>query len=552
MHKPDSKALLDRCNELELRLDETRREMRYYKNIASVAGHKRLKEVEELSNLILLRKQAEKALEKVRDELEDKVKERTRELVSINKQLKKEIEERKKVEKEIRYLAFYDSLTGLANRMLFMDRLNEAIKKAVRKGNRFALLFLDLDHFKRVNDTLGHQAGDLLLQGVAENIRKIIRKSDSATRLTPLKKKELLVARFGGDEFSILISDIREPDDAAQVARRLLNSIPTTYQLDSHEEVSVTTSIGISVFPEDGNTAEDLLKHADMAMYHAKSRGRNTYQFFTETMNQVVLERFSIERDLKKALENGEFILYYQPKLRLSDKKITSAEALIRWNHPRQGMIPPGKFIPVAEESKIIIDINRWVFKEACRQVKKWKTSGRDDLSVSVNLSGYKLNSQNIVKYLKDTLTSVGLDSKSIEIEITENILLKETKETISTFNAIKALGFKIAMDDFGTGYSSLSYITSFPVDTLKIDRSFVMNAMSEQNNQVIIKAIIAMGHSLGKKIIAEGIETEDQYHFLKECGCDEGQGFFFHHPVPADEFEKLLARDSLWAHRSH
>lgn len=444
MHEPDCKALLDRCNELELYLDETRREIQYYKNIASVAGHKRLKEVEELSNLIFLRKQAEKALEKARDELEDKVKERTRELVSINNQLRKEIEERKKVEKEIRYLAFYDSLTGLANRRLFMDRLSEAIKRAVRKRNRLALLFLDLDHFKRVNDTLGHQTGDLLLQGVAENIRRFVRKSDSVTWLTPLKKKELLVARFGGDEFSILISDIREPDDAARVARRLLNNIPATYQLDSHE-VSVTTSIGISVFPEDGHTAEDLLKHADMAMYHAKTSGRNTYQFFTETMNQIVLERFLIERDLKKALENGEFILYYQPKLRLSDKKITSAEALIRWNHPRQGMVPPGKFIPVAEDSKIIIDINRWVFKEACRQVKQWKTPGRDDLSVSVNLSGYKLNSQNIVNYLEATLISVGVDSKNIEIEITENILLKGSKETISTFNAIKSLGFKLA-----------------------------------------------------------------------------------------------------------
>nr|WP_320194113.1 EAL domain-containing protein [uncultured Desulfobacter sp.] len=544
MHKPDGKALLDRCNELELRLDETIREMQYYKNIASVAGHKRLKEVEELSNLIFLRKQAEKALEKTRDELEDKVKERTRELVSINKRLRKEIEERKKVEEEIRYLAFYDSLTGLGNRVLFMDRLNEAIKQAARKGSRFALLFLDLDHFKRVNDTLGHHAGDLLLQGVAENIKKFVRDSDFASRLTPLKKKELLVARFGGDEFSILISDIKEPENAARVAKRILDNIPATYQLDGHE-VSVTTSIGISVFPEDGSTAQDLLKHADTAMYHAKSRGRNTYQFFTESMNQVVLERFLIEKGLKKALENGEFILYYQPKLRLSDKKIISAEALIRWHHPQQGMVPPGKFIPIAEESKIILDINRWVIKEACRQVKQWDISGWNDISISVNLSGYKLNNQNIVTYLKDTLSSVELDSKSIEIEITENILLKENKETISTLNAIKALGFKIAMDDFGTGYSSLSYLTSFPLDTLKIDRYFVMNAMSEQNNQVIIKAIIAMGHSLGKKIIAEGIETEDQYHFLKVCGCDEGQGNFFHHPVPADEFEKLLARDS-------
>ncbi len=455
-----------------------------------------------------------------------------------------DVSELKKAQAEIHYLAFYDSLTGLANRNLFMERMEKAINKAAQKQEHLALIFMDLDHFNRINDTLGHHIGDLLLQKVAKNIKKCIRKDDPAARLLSLPETDMMVARFGGDEFSILITGIKEPEASAMVAQRLLRSIPATYSLEGHE-VSVTTSIGISVFPDDGDNADVLLKNADTALYHAKTLGRNAYQFFTKSMNQAAIERFSIDRDLKKAIENQELILYYQPKIRLADQSVAGAEALIRWRHPKKGMIPPDKFIPVAEESGIIVDINRWVLKEACRQAKEWETLCRatsaDPPVICVNLSGYKLNRQNIVKTLEDTVAATKVDAGTIEIEITENILLRETKETINTLNRIKSLNFRIAMDDFGTGYSSLSYLTSFPVDTLKIDRSFVMNSMADQGNLVIVKAIIAMGRSLGKTIVAEGIESQDQYLFLKGAGCDQGQGYYFYRPMPANEFERLL-----------
>ena len=452
----------------------------------------------------------------------------------------------KKAEEEIRFLAFYDGLTGLANRMLFMDRLEQAIEDSIRNKKHFALLFLDLDHFKRINDTLGHHIGDLLLKKVAENIKNSIRSTDSATRIKEqTRQNDSLIARLGGDEFTILVSDLKDPEDAALIARRLLETIPDVHNLEGNE-VSITTSIGISVFPEDGHKADILLKNADTAMYHSKKEGRNTYQYFTSSMNKAVLERFSIDRDLKKALENNEFVLYYQPQLNLSDRKIVGVEALIRWQHPQRGMIPPDSFIPIAEESGIIIDINKWVLLRACQQAKQWMEQGLPPIKVAVNLSGYRLASQNIIQSITNAIEYMDFDANSLEIEITENILMQDTETTISILNQIKDLNLKIALDDFGTGYSSLSYLTSFPVDTLKIDRSFVMGSMTENNNLVIIKAIIAMGHSLGKKIVAEGIETKEQYYFLKEFGCDEGQGYYFHHPVPPNEFAKLLSRGYL------
>jgi diguanylate cyclase (GGDEF)-like protein/PAS domain S-box-containing protein len=449
-------------------------------------------------------------------------------------------------EEEIRFLAFYDGLTGLANRMLFMDRLDQAITDSTRNKKHFALLFLDLDHFKRINDTLGHHIGDLLLKKVAENIKNAIRSTDSATRISEQSRlDDSLIARLGGDEFTILITDLKDPEYAALIARRLLKIIPAVYNFEGNE-VSITTSIGISVFPEDGNKADILLKNADTAMYHSKKEGRNTYQYFTDSMNKAVLERFSIDRDLKKALQNNEFVLYYQPQLNLSDRKIVGAEALIRWRHTHRGMIPPDSFIPIAEESGIIIDINKWVLLTTCKQAKQWMEQGLPPITIAINLSGYKLASQNIIQSINNAIQYVDFDAKNIEIEITENILMQDTETTIFILNQIKEMNLKIALDDFGTGYSSLSYLTSFPVDTLKIDRSFVMGSMLNNNNLVIIKAIIAMGHSLAKKIVAEGIETQEQYNFLKEFGCDEGQGYYFNHPVPANEFAKLLAQGYL------
>ena len=457
-----------------------------------------------------------------------------------------DVSQLKRAEEEIRFLAFYDGLTGLANRMLFIDRLEQSIIESSRNNKHFALLFLDLDNFKGVNDSMGHHVGDRLLKKVAESIKNSIRKSDSATRLVDDKRqKDVMVARLGGDEFTILITDLKTPESAALIARRLLQTVPAVYNFNG-QEVSVTTSIGISVFPEDGDKADVLLKNADTAMYHAKEEGKNTYQFFKDSMNKAAFERYSIDRDLRKALQNNEFALYYQPKIDLVTRKIVGAEALIRWFHPSRGMIPPNRFIPIAEESGIIIDINRWVLRTAGLQSKTWVDQGYAPIVVAVNLSGYKLARQNIIESIDVALREINFNASNIEIEITENILMQDNDETISTLNRMKSLNLRIALDDFGTGYSSLSYLTSFPVDTIKIDRSFVMACTSEKNNLVIIKAIIAMGHSLGKKIVAEGIETEEQYRFLKGLNCDEGQGYYFSRPVPSEEFAKLLVKGRL------
>lgn len=450
----------------------------------------------------------------------------------------------KNAEKEIRLLAFYDGLTGLANRTLFMDRLNHELSLSKRHNKKCAILFLDLDQFKRINDTFGHHVGDLLLKNVSETLQKCIRSSDSAAR--PVSDdSESLLARLGGDEFIILLSNINEPENAAAVARRILQQIPKIYELEGHD-VSITTSIGISVFPADGREADVLVKHADAAMYHAKNSGRNNYQFYEESLNIAVRERFSFEKEMKNGLEREEFILYYQPQIELSTGRIVGAEALIRWLHPQKGMIQPDKFIPIAEESRFIIDINKWVIQTACRQNDKWRLTGLKPIRIAVNLSGYQLASQNIIQVIRDALQEADLEAGNLEVEITENILMQDTEETIWILQQMKDLCLRIALDDFGTGFSSLSYLTSFPVDIIKIDRSFVMGCTMQKNNIFIIKAIIAMGHSLGMKIVAEGIETREQLELIKGFGADEGQGYYFSPPVSQDEFAKLLKKGYL------
>jgi EAL domain-containing protein (putative c-di-GMP-specific phosphodiesterase class I) len=306
------------------------------------------------------------------------------------------------------------------------------------------------------------------------------------------------------------------------------------------------TSVGISIFPVDGESAETLLKHADSAKYHAKEMGKNNYQFYKESLNTAILERFSLEKDIKIGLSRGEFLLYYQPQIEFSTGEIVGAEALIRWLHPQKGMISPDKFISIAEESGTIIDINKWVIQTACSQNKKWRKAGLNPIRIAVNLSGYKLASQNIIKVIRDALKEGGLNSKYLEVEITENILMQDTKDTVLILKQMKDLSLRIALDDFGTGYSSLSYLTSFPVDIIKIDRSFVMGCKELKNNLEIIKAIIAMGHSLGMKIVAEGIETEEQLELLKSFGVDEGQGFYFSAPVSHKEFLKLVREQTF------
>ena len=450
----------------------------------------------------------------------------------------------KNAEEEIRLLAFYDGLTGLANRILFMDRLDREIAASKRHERIFALLFLDLDQFKRINDTFGHHVGDLLLKSVSETLQKCIRNTDTAARVVNTES-EAFIARLGGDEFILLLSDINAPENASVVARRILQEMPKTHELEGHS-VSVNTSIGISTFPTDGENSELLLKHADSAMYHAKETGRNNYQFYKESLNAAVLERFSIEQDLKHAMEREEFVLHYQPLIELSTRKIIGAEALIRWMHPQKGMIPPDKFIPLAEESGLIVEINKWVIQTACKQNKHWRESGFTPIRIAVNLSGYQFTSQNIVQIIRDALEEASLDAKNLEVEITENTLMQNTEDTVRVLEQMRDLKLRIALDDFGTGYSSLSYLTSFPVDTIKIDRSFVMGCGMANNTRIIIKAIVAMGHSLGMKVVAEGIESEDQFELLKEYGVNEGQGFHFSPAVSQGQFTKFLEKEVL------
>lgn len=448
----------------------------------------------------------------------------------------------KEAEEEIRLLAFYDGLTGLANRMLFLDRLEHSIATAKRNNQKFALLYLDLDHFKRVNDSLGHHIGDLLLKNIAETLKKNIRGADTVTRLGT-QTVDSIIARLGGDEFTILLSDTGDTDSVAKVAERLIRAISTTYGCEGHE-VSATGSIGISVFPDDGDSAEVLLKNADSAMYQAKDCGRNNYQFYEESLNRAIIERFSLEKDMKKGLGRGEFVFYYQPQIDIATGKIVGAEALIRWMHPQRGLLMPDQFIPVAEGSDLIIDINKWVLRAACRQIRAWEEAGLPLRKVSVNLSGYKFVDQGIVESIEDALQTSMIDASKLEIEITENVLMQDTDETVFVMNQMKALGVALSLDDFGKGYSSLNYLTSFPFDTIKIDRSFVMDCTRQQDNLVIIKTIIAMGHSLEKRVVAEGVETKEHFALLKEYGCDEAQGYYFSRPVPVDTFSGFLARE--------
>lgn len=450
-----------------------------------------------------------------------------------------DVTELKLAEEEIKFLAFYDGLTGLANRMLFLNRLEQEIAKAQRNDEMVALLYLDLDQFKNVNDTFGHHFGDLLLKKVSEALQHCIRKTDIASRVHG-PEDNAVIARLGGDEFTILLSEIKEPEHAAIVARRILQEVNKPYNLEG-QEITITTSIGISLYPADGVDSNVLLKHADTAMYQAKNQGRNNYQFYVKSLNAAVVERFSIERSIPKAFEREEFTLYFQPKIALGDQKIVGAEALIRWEHPELGFVPPSRFISIAEESGHIIAINKWVLEKACDYWQRWISQGLNPGVLGVNLSGYQFAKQQLPQHLQERLNNVGLDPANLEIEITENILMQDTNETLMILEQLREMGVRIAVDDFGTGYSSLGYLTSFPVDTLKIDRSFVMGCAKDKKNHIIIKAIIAMGHSLGMKIVAEGVEEKEELEIVTGLGADEAQGYYFARPLPSAEFIELL-----------
>jgi len=438
-----------------------------------------------------------------------------------------DITERRQNQARIEQQANYDALTGLANRSLLNDRLQQAIYTAASYGARLAVVFVDLDRFKYVNDTLGHDVGDRLLQVMAERLRTAVAESDT-------------VARLGGDEFVLLLHGHAGQDTVASAIERLLPTIAAPLRY-GQSDLEVTCSVGVALYPDDGSDPATLLKHADSAMYRAKEQGRNNFQFFTEDLNRAIKERFDLESQLRRALERGQFELHYQPRVDLTTRKVIGAEALIRWHLPDRGMVSPATFIPVAEEIGLIGQISEWVLEAACLQNKRWLDAGLTSV-VSVNISPQQFRSDALVPLIARVLAETGMDPAYLEIEITESTVMHSGERMVEMLHAIKKLGVHIAVDDFGTGYSSLSYLKRFPVDRLKIDRSFVQH-IATADDAVIVRAIIALGHNLGLKVLAEGVETEEQVQFLRANGCDEMQGFFFSKPITAWQMAKLLEK---------
>ncbi|MEB2337642.1 MAG: EAL domain-containing protein [Nitrospirales bacterium] len=450
-----------------------------------------------------------------------------------------DITERKQAERAIHRLAYYDSLTGLANRVLFKDRLSHAISHAERHGQTLATLFIDLDRFKVINDTLGHTVGDLLLTQVAERLSESVRQSDSVARHADQEPSHAL-ARLGGDEFTILLTALPNPEDAGRVARRILEALAHPFNIEGHE-VFIAASIGISIYPSDGATVEALLKNADTAMYHAKEQGRNNCQFYSSGLNAAAAERLDLENDIRRALEREEFIVYYQPKLNIHSRKILGAEALIRWKHPKRGLVTPGVFLNAAIDTGLIRPMDEWVLRKACSQVKAWEQAGLSPITVSVNVSNSLFHGRTLPTTVGDALRESGLNPNQLELELTESIAMRDVEASITMLEGLRTMGVRLSIDDFGTGYSSLSYLQRFPLSRLKIDQSFVKDLQTNDNNVKITKAIIAMAHSLNLSVLAEGVETEEQLARLREEGCDEVQGYLFSRPVCAEDFELLL-----------
>jgi diguanylate cyclase (GGDEF)-like protein/PAS domain S-box-containing protein len=438
-----------------------------------------------------------------------------------------DITERRLSQARIEQQANYDSLTGLANRSLLNDRLQQAIYSAASYGARLAVVFVDLDRFKYINDTLGHDVGDRLLQVMAERLTSTVAESDT-------------VARLGGDEFVLLLHGQAGPDTVATVLEQLLPKIAAPLRY-GQSDLEVTCSIGVALYPDDGSDPATLLKHADSAMYRAKEQGRNNFQFFTEDLNRAIKERFDLESQLRRALERGQFELHYQPRVDLATRRIIGAEALLRWHLPGRGMVSPATFIPVAEEIGLIGQISDWVLATACAQNKRWFDAGLPCV-VSVNISPQQFRGDGLVPSIAGALSEAGLDPSLLEVEITESTVMHAGERMVEMLHAIKKFGVHIAVDDFGTGYSSLSYLKRFPVDRLKIDRSFVQH-IADVDDAVIVRAIIALGHNLGLKVLAEGVETEEQIEFLRANGCDELQGYYVSKPVSAWQMTKLLSR---------
>jgi diguanylate cyclase (GGDEF)-like protein/PAS domain S-box-containing protein len=424
-------------------------------------------------------------------------------------------------------LALHDTLTDVPNRTLLDDRLEQAMMRAHRAGGTVAVLYIDLDRFKQINDSLGHAVGDELLRSVAQRLKACVRSSDT-------------VSRQGGDEFLVLLADVIQPHDAAVCAEKVIAALEAPHRIAGHD-LRISASIGIATFPEDAADAKTLTRNADFAMYQAKSSGRNNYQFFRPDMNANAVERQSVELDLRQAIARQEFVLNYQPKVDLQSGAIVGVEALIRWLRPHRGIVPPARFIPVAEESGLIVPIGRWALDTACRQARAWQNEGLSPVSIAINVSAVELRGKDFLSNVRQILEQNRLEPRFLELELTETFMMQDWKSTAEILRALKTLGVKIALDDFGTGYSSLSYMRRFPIDALKIDQSFVRDMTSDADDASIVSAVINMGRSLNMGVVAEGIQTRAQLEFLRERQCPEGQGFYFAPPVPAAELTELL-----------
>jgi diguanylate cyclase (GGDEF)-like protein/PAS domain S-box-containing protein len=438
-----------------------------------------------------------------------------------------DITERKQHDAELEHQASHDSLTGLPNRSLLRDRIEQAIVKAQRDGHLVAVVFVDLDHFKLINDSLGHHVGDRLLLEVADRLLANVRGHDS-------------VARLGGDEFVVVLTEQHDDNEIVSLVSRLLDVISQPW-MDENQEYGIGCSIGISCYPQDGDTPDALLRCADAAMYKAKESGRSTYHFYTPELNLAISERLELENSLRHALERDEFRVYYQPRIDVASGRIIGAEALIRWDCPGKGIIPPDSFISIAEETGLIIPIGQWILQEACRQNSAWQRAGLPPISVSVNLSPIQFRHTGLVASVAAALQQSGLEPTCLELELTESFVMHDAERINVAMQSLKALGVDIAVDDFGTGYSSLSYLKRFPVDRLKVDKSFVRDIDSDPDDAAIVRAIITLGHALGLKVVAEGVETHAHLEFLRRHGCDELQGYYFSRPVPAAEMEAML-----------
>jgi diguanylate cyclase (GGDEF)-like protein len=458
---------------------------------------------------------------------------RNQALLKTRKDLEQEIDQRKAIQVDLERLESTDTLTGLANRRFFMEDLAHTLNIADRQMRQVALVMMDLDRFQMLNDTLGHQFGDELLIKVSE-------------RLNELSNERILVAYSGGDEFMVCQQQVDDIDDVIHLLGQLKQCFHKPFEVQG-EEHSITATMGVAVYPQSGLDADTLLRNSDIALYRAKDQGRNTYQFYTEGMQDQEVKRLELEKDLNHALANNEFVLYYQPQLDLSNNEINSVEALIRWQHPRRGLLAPGEFIPLAEESGRINEIGRWVVRAACRQLAQWKGTTYRNLRIAINLSGLELDDEDLVDHIQDALRTEQVLASSLEVELTEEIFIQNIEHNLNQLSRLRKLGVHLAIDDFGVGYSSLAYLRDFPVDLLKIDRSFITHVNRRHDDAVITRAVINLAHNLGIRVVAEGVETEDQLNFLRHHSCNLAQGFLISRPIPPRDLEKALTAGLLF-----